>query len=605
MITKIRVENVKGYGVPGKEISVTLDPHKVNLCIAPNGFGKSSLATAFESMNRNRLDITEENKHYQHIGEESSLCITLDGHDYIADNHKNEIIPQIRPYVIHNRTQVDYIKRRIRTAFVVNAFMEISPIIVCPIEAPVRLIDFYSIGAIKEQFGNNKKIVDSIERWLKNDSFCQRLADVFPSLQRFETKKRWAVVSSVVNSINSLSGNKEQVLSSINDSVFADLEAIDEYKYFNDVFHDLFIGLNKYEVFNVFYQLCLIWSQNGDKLRKLNKRASYLLFKRRIDTNLQLINSTGRIIQTTEKDGNLIVTFPHADEISNGQRDVLTFATELMIFKAIQRPENKYLLIIDEVFDYLDDANTIAAQYYLSQILNLQAGNVYILLLTHLNPFSFRNYVFNPKIINEVYLEEVVPIASEDMMRFISFRSWLDPQKHPERQAIYDSLSRDIFHYNPNASDWSADIASFHREGVKSRWGNPVVFRQVLISELNKYLSGNDNYDPYAISIALRLRVEKVMYESLATEELKRQFVSTHKTNEKFLFCEQHSIAVPDAFFIVNSIHNEADHLKQNPITGAYDEKAMVYKLQNGVIHSIVEHLFNYNGAPLDSSLIS
>jgi len=279
--------------------------------------------------------------------------------------------------------------------------------------------------------------------------------------------------------------------------------------------------------------------------------------------------------------------------------------TALMIFRATVRPDNKYILIIDEVFDYLDDANTMAAQYYLSNILNDNTGNIYIVLLTHLNPFTFRNYVFNPKIINEVYLEEITPIASEDMMTFISFRQWLDPRNHPERQNTYDNLSCDIFHYNPNAIDRSAEIAAYNRQGVKSTWGNPSVFRNVLIEELNKYLSGQEDYDPYAIAIALRLRVEKVMYDSLATQELKDAFIETHKTFNKLDFCETNNVPVPDAYFIVNSIHNEADHLKQNPYTGRFEEKAMVYKLQNGVIHNVVEQLFEYNGQNLNVNVIS
>ena len=112
MITKIRIENIKGYGIPGRDINLMLDPKKVNLCVAPNGFGKSSLAAAFESMNRNRLDVPEDKKHVDHKAEPSSLTVTIDGQDYVADNNKNEIIQQVRPYVIHNRTQVDYIKKK-------------------------------------------------------------------------------------------------------------------------------------------------------------------------------------------------------------------------------------------------------------------------------------------------------------------------------------------------------------------------------------------------------------------------------------------------------------------------------------------------------------
>ena len=278
------------------------------------------------------------------------------------------------------------------------------------------------------------------------------------------------------------------------------------------------------------------------------------------------------MIQTTEKNGELILEFPKAETISNGQKDVLTFAAELMIFKASINKDKKYLLIIDKVFDYLDDANTLAAQYYLSKIVNSNKGNIYIMLLTHLNPFSFRNYVFNPRMINEVYLSESVPLATNDMKTFIAFREWLEPRKHPERQGLYDDISKDILHYNPNAVDHSNDIASYHKPGVKSTWGNPDTFKEMLISELNKYLTFNPTYDPYAVAVALRLKVEKTMYLSLSNQNLKDAFIGTHKTNDKLEFCENNGIMVPDAYFIVNSIHNSADHLKQNPLTGAFEE---------------------------------
>lgn len=604
MITKISIENVKGYGVPGRDINLSLDPSMVNLCVAPNGFGKSSLAAAFESMNRNRLDIPEDKKHIDHKKESSRLSVTIDDVEYVADDNNNEVIQQIRPYIIHNRTQVDYTKQRFKMAFIVNAFMEISPISVCPVVPPVKT-NFYSITAIRNGFGTNRKVLTSIENWLLNEEFCLRLNLIIPDLIKFEAKKRSAFIDGVVSSINAIKGTEEQVKAAIGDEIFTNLDGIAEFTHYLGVYNDLFAGLSKLEIFDIFYQLRYLWKHHKDTLRKLYSRADYVFYRNRIDSNLKLLDSTGRNICTEEKDDSLLVTFPHADEISNGQRDVLTFATELMIFRAMVRPENKYILIIDEVFDYLDDANTMAAQYYLSNILKENNNNIYIVLLTHLNPFTFRNYVFNPKIINEVYLEEITPVASQDMMKFISFRQWLEPKKHPERQVTYDHLSCDIFHYNPNASDRGAEIASYNRQGVKSTWGNPIVFRDVLIVELNKYLSGQEDYDPYAVSIALRLRVEKIMYDELTTQDLKDAFVETHKTNDKLEFCERNSIPVPDAYFIVNSIHNEADHLKQNPLTGRFEEKAMVYKLQNGVIHNVVEQLFSYKGKDLDVSVIS
>jgi acetate kinase len=119
MINKIRIENVKGYDVQGKDLNVNLDPTKINLCVAPNGFGKSSLATAFESLKKSRLEISEDNKHVGQKNEPSSLKLTIDGVEYTANDSKNEFA-DYQAYVIHNRSRVDYKKQRIITCHIGN-----------------------------------------------------------------------------------------------------------------------------------------------------------------------------------------------------------------------------------------------------------------------------------------------------------------------------------------------------------------------------------------------------------------------------------------------------------------------------------------------------
>ena len=121
MINKIRIENVKGYGSQGKDLNVILDPTKINLCVAPNGFGKSSLATAFESLKRTRLEISEDNKHIGEKNQPSSLTLTIDGVEYTANDSKNDF-SYYQAYVIHNRSKVDYKKQRIRNYVNVEAF---------------------------------------------------------------------------------------------------------------------------------------------------------------------------------------------------------------------------------------------------------------------------------------------------------------------------------------------------------------------------------------------------------------------------------------------------------------------------------------------------
>lgn len=603
MITKIRIANVKGYGIPAKDIEVSLDPDKVNLCIAPNGFGKSSLATAFKSLNQRRLVIEEDQKHIDLKAEDSSIAIELDGIVYDANGDHNNIATVIIPRVITNNTKVEYKKKVYGRVVNVDAYLDIETIDAGRVP-PTAAVE-YKITKIRSTFGANRKALSSIEHYLQDDHFIIALYRCLGILDSYNTKGRSAIINAIKESVNSLKGNEVQIVAAISDDVFNDLENEDNFKIFREIFSPYLNGLSRFATFNIFYQLLYLSNNCRDSILSAADRAHYNEWKSKIDTELTLINATYQNIATIEKDERLIINFPRAHEISNGQRDVLTFAIELILFKASIRPEKKYLLIIDEVFDYLDDANTMAAQYYLSHIVKRNTGNVYIMLLTHLSPHFFRNFVFNDRLINVNYLESTQPVGTVDMMHFIAFRQWLEPKKHPERQGTYDNMSCHLLHYNPNAQDISAEIASYTRPNVKSTWGRPNIFRQVLIDELNKYLTYQPTYDPYAVALALRLRVEKVVYDKIESQDKKDGFVNTHKTNNKLEYCEQNLIQVPDVYYIVNSIHNESDHLKYDPVKAKFEEKAMVYKLQHKVIRHVVEKLFSYDGQPLGIDTIS
>lgn len=60
IIRKIRIENIRG--IEFREISVDVHPNTPTFFVAPNGFGKTSIATAFKSIKQSNLDIDEDDK---------------------------------------------------------------------------------------------------------------------------------------------------------------------------------------------------------------------------------------------------------------------------------------------------------------------------------------------------------------------------------------------------------------------------------------------------------------------------------------------------------------------------------------------------------------
>src|SRR5690606_37040219 len=107
---------------------------------------------------------------------------------------------------------------------------------------------------------------------------------------------------------------------------------------------------------------------------------------------IKAFGATWKDVKPVTRKGSLVVAFPPAIHISNGQRDSLCFAAEL---RKIERSisSRDIILVIDEVFDYLDDANLVAVQYYITRLIKKireKQRIVYPLIFTHLNPYYFR-----------------------------------------------------------------------------------------------------------------------------------------------------------------------------------------------------------------------
>lgn len=605
MITNITVKNIKGFGDPARSFNIELKTNRVNILYAPNGTGKSSIAAAFKSLAGGVLSPSKDDMFHKDEALEPELSIVMDDITYTADRGSNAISPVLESYVINSGTVVSTTQQNIGGRYTrVNGYLDIENITVIDKIPPV-VIPRYRVTEIRPGFGANGKILANRSALFGNKELWKACEAAAYSLDLFPNAAfRQQLFDNVRAEINSAEGTADNIKDTAEDAWFTALEANATYIDIMGHFNGFTAGMSKIDCFDFFYQLLYFWANNKQDIRKANKRTEYEEQRARFDANLALLDTTWRNIQSTEVDGKLVVQFPHADEISNGQRDILTFVVELLKFKSIIKAGKKYLLIIDEVFDYLDDANTITAQYFLSSFLDLNRGNMYLCLLTHLNPFSFKNYIFNDKKVNFVYLQSTQPVATEEMKAFIAFREGLD-KTDAGQQALYDDLSHNLFHYNPHRNDHSGQIATYKTNGnLRERWGKTEVLHQVLVDEVNKYLSGNQNYDPYAVAMALRLRVEKVVYEQLGTQAEKDDYVDQKMTKYKFAYAEDHGVIVPDILNVVNAIHNEADHLKYDAVRHQYLEKAMVYKLQNNVILGMLKQIFGWSGAALTTAVI-
>ncbi|USQ48710.1 hypothetical protein NFX37_21480 [Serratia marcescens] len=82
-IDKIAITNVKG--IESSVFDVQLIPNKPTLVVAPNGFGKSSIAAAFGCLRSKKMDLDKDERHKGDEGRHPSLKIsyTMQGGDKI------------------------------------------------------------------------------------------------------------------------------------------------------------------------------------------------------------------------------------------------------------------------------------------------------------------------------------------------------------------------------------------------------------------------------------------------------------------------------------------------------------------------------------------
>lgn len=593
MITNITISNIKGYGITDNSIDVNIDPSRVNILVAPNGFGKSSMAMAFKSLKKTKLEVEVDALHNQDETLQPSVSICLDGNTYIANSNKNDISKEITPYVINCKLDVKATSQNIHGRYSISkGSLIIGDVEICSI--PAKQPKFYKYSELTHCFGAKDMVLTNIEPLFGDNMFVGLIQDYAQFFEKFKAQKRQALVDEVVAKIKQEKGTISEIRKSIADNVFSNLEAESNYMSLDELlsYGDRSSHIDK---FDLFYQLFYLYKYKKDELMKASRRAVYNGFKLRFDENLHLLDTTLKGIHSSENKSTnkLMVTFPEAKRISNGQRDLLTFVSQLTEFKTNLKEGKKYLLIIDEVFDYLDDANMIAAQYYLSSILK-DNSDIYVVLLTHLNPVYFRSYVFNKKLQNPQYLLNVQAKSSDAMKAFITFREGLN-RTDESQDTLYGNLSRYFFHYESSTTDLSAGISA--KPNLRTNWFKGINLKTYVLGELNKYL-GDDatakTYDPYAVCLGIRYRVEKIAYDLLGTVEQKETFVSTKKTDKKLEYAETQGVVVPNACFFLSLIHNDADHLKDPNA-----EKPCVYKLDHPILKNVVRILFKYNGSPI------
>jgi hypothetical protein len=423
---------------------------------------------------------------------------------------------------------------------------------------------------------------------LTNLKLVEKLSEIYSILQKSNGSRIQTKINKIIKNINEQQGTIEFLLNWIEQNELNNFKQIDYLRTIENLIKEININYNiekeKYvEVTMYLSAIQLIWLYRQDPscFEKACDYSNYCLEKKRFDETLKDFNCTWKKIRSSETHGKLVVKFPKATSISNGQRDILTFIS--MLFRAkrhLKKEEN--ILIIDEVFDYLDDANLTAAQYYISNFIKeykKDKKRIYPLILTHLDPSYFKNFTFNEQKV--YYLDKSASKSNIHINE--SMKNLLRKRNDP---SIKDDVDKYLLHYHPDKINKRAE---FKNLGLSETWGEANCFSKHLEGEIDNYLNDRP-YDPFSVCGALRIKIEETAYKKLQSDEAKIEFLDTHKTRSKLEKAEEKGVISPESHYLLGIIYNEAMHWKED----RDNVSPIASKLENLIIKKLIRDVFEF-----------
>ncbi|WP_395734677.1 hypothetical protein [Prosthecobacter sp.] len=586
-IDRIKVENVRGIASSTMVFdSPEMLGNKFHLLVAPNGFGKSSLATAFVSLTPKNLKLTLSQVHQNDEAKKPKLEITFtaDGvqRTLRADNEINEISKVFSISVLNSRTKpAATAKRSIMNQYArPTASLIIEPVVLvkkipnCP-EKSFKTSDF------KRAFGKAGKILPNIQPFLENAKVLKIILSL-PQIANFGRKKVWKTIDPIIAEINAQKGGGEELVAWVEQNCLARLEAVIELAAIADYLIGV-LSITRVESILLAYQFAKAYAQDSNLLKNHLSWYTYLCGKKKCEELIRSVNSNPAWIDVSieELDGALVVMFPDATKMSNGQRDLLSFVAQLMKAE-FDLVSARAILVVDEIFDYLDECNLLAAQYYISKFIDnykSSGAEIFPLFLTHLDPSVFRHSALGlgKKDIRKIHVLDKASDSSRTKGVAPMIRLRDDAQ-------LKDYVGKHFLHYHPSNCD---QVALFRSKGLKETWGKSHAFYKYVFTEFKNYRSGAVEADHVAACVALRIAIEKHAFDQISPVDQKR-FTDEFKkgTAEKLDFVESVGGEVPESHRLLGLLYNDIVHHKD------YDYiSAIVSKMKNPAIRGMMNEI--------------
>ena len=533
MLKVIEIEHIKG--IQHKRFELDISPNKPSLLVAPNGFGKSSLAAAFNSMNNNRINLLEDDCHLEDDTLRPRIYIQYERVDSSIANLEatattNTISSELDYFVINNPTKPKGIGSQFGRA---SATLEIKDVVLVD-RIPANVPFGNQYRAAQQRFGQNARVLPNPNAALINLKLVEKLSQNFLAFQRANGQRIQARIDAIIVEINQQGGTADDLTNWVTANRLNDLKQIEYLNTIGNLIHEFDVGYNsESKAYLVAIQLIWLYNNNPNNFKAACSYSNYQLDKQRFEHTLSTFNCTWKGIRAHQTGGQLVVKFPKAIHISNGQRDILTFVS--MLFRAKRNlKKDANILIIDEVFDYLDDANLTAAQYYITTFIKEfkdDGKRLYPIILTHLNPNYFKNFAFsNQKV---YYLLQSNIQVNQSIIRLLRNR---------DHHSIKEEVSKHLLHFEPTHINKRAE---FNALGLRELWGESDNFYQFLYGEVDNYLNGRA-FCPFAVCGAVRVKIEEIAHNKLQSPDARTAFLGTRMTRKKLEKAEELGFVSPD-----------------------------------------------------------
>lgn len=594
LLKRIKIENVKGKDV--FEVSFTdLYANQPSIIVAPNGYGKSTIATAFKAASSGRMKLDPKDIFQQNENNHPKLEIELCGENsgvYVSTDTEGEISRNVYIYTINSPLYAKSTTRGLGRNVTPTADLRIEQVIVYDNIPPRCNLD-YSYRSIAGEFGKYSKLFVNISDMLTSSTNIGMLLEIKDVLKRCCTQV--GIKSKFERFIEGCesTGTATNIKSNIQQAAIDDLRVNNN---INKLLNCVEMMRNKPQewcsadvIFSAI-QICKVMEQyyeNGenDILKKVYAFWSYKEIKDVIDERLDLFNTTGRNIRTREDHGKLVINFERASSMSNGERDILSFISHLAKFEKGFKKEVG-ILLIDEVFDYLDGSNILAVQYYLSEVINRckKAGKIlFPIIFTHLDPEVFSNYYFSKKRVHYISSVGFIDLDSSivKMLRLREKGVLTDGEK--------EEIEKYYIHYINQNHSLSGNVAT---QIAPNFCVSNSAFRELLYDEIrDKYLL-EEAYNPVMVIAGVRIKIEELVFNQLNVAD-QSGFISQHKVKNKLQYAESKGVEVPELFYLLQPLYNDGLHL------GGKDEdvkrkiKSCYLKTDNLHVRRMIQMMFS------------